>query len=44
VKDELKKVQAEKSKLDFVHTNELNKLKDENKTLKEQIARFEEEK
>jgi hypothetical protein len=35
VKDELKKVQSEKSKQEFVHTNEITKLKEENRVLKE---------
>lgn len=44
VRDELKKLQAEKSKQEFVHNNEITKLREENRTLKEQITRFEDEK
>jgi len=42
-KDEVKKVQTEKSKQEFAFNYENAKLKEENKALREQIARFEEE-
>ncbi len=36
-------MQAEKIKQEFVHNNEITKIKEENKALRDQIARFDEE-
>jgi predicted nucleic acid-binding Zn-ribbon protein len=42
-KEELKKVQTEKAQQKYIYDNEMQKLKDENKTLQEKITAFEEE-